>query len=66
MVCSGTTERMGVVQFLRECKVKTNSHTTMATGPSAGKPMASQLGVSRATKYIQLSCCIFSIWLPHV
>lgn len=45
---SGATETMGALQFLRVCDVKTDGYVTMATGPSAGKSVASRLGPSRA------------------
>lgn len=51
---SGTTETMGVLQFLRECCLNTSHHVTMSTDSTAGKSMASRVGVSKATKHIQL------------
>lgn len=51
---SGTTETIGVLQFLRECEVKTDNYVTLTTDSTASKSMASRLGVSRATKHIQL------------
>lgn len=50
----GTTETMGVLQFLRECKAKTNGYVNMCTDATAGKSMASRLGVGRATKHALL------------
>lgn len=44
----------GVLQFLRECNVKTNGYATMWTDSITGKAMVSGLGVSRATKHTQL------------
>lgn len=55
----GTTETMGVFQFLRECEVKMGGYVTMPTETTAEKPMASRLGVSRATKHMQLRCSYF-------
>lgn len=49
-----TTETIGVLQFLRECIVKTDSCVTVATDSIAGKSMASRVGVSRASTHILL------------
>lgn len=53
---SGTIKAMEVLQSLRVCNFKTNGCVTMATDSTAGKSMASRLGVSRSTKHIQLHC----------
>lgn len=45
---------MGVLQSLRECDVKANGYATMCADCAAGKSMTPRLGVSRATKHIQL------------
>lgn len=45
---------MGVLQFPSECNDKANSFTTMATRITAEQSMVSRVGVSRATKHIQL------------
>lgn len=49
--CSGTTE-MGVLRFLRDCKIKTVGYFTMCKGSTVGKSMAPRLGVRRATRHI--------------
>lgn len=51
---SGTTETMGVAQFPEECDIKVHNYATIATGSTPGKSMATRIGVSKATKHIQL------------
>lgn len=50
---SGMTETIGLLQFHRECNVKTNGFVALATDSAAGNSMASRLGVSPASKHIQ-------------
>lgn len=45
---------MVVMQFLKECDLKVHNYPTIATDSTAGKSMASRIGVSRVTKHIQL------------
>lgn len=51
---SCTTWTMGVLQLLQECYVKTSAYVSMVADSTTGKSIASRLGLSGATKHIQL------------
>lgn len=65
-LCSGTSETMGVLQFLQECEVKTGGCLAMLSDSVVRKPIVSRQGVRRATKDIQLHFLKFLTWWLQV
>lgn len=61
---SGTAGTMGVLQFLRECNIKTDGYATTCTVSTAGQSMASKVWSGQRSACIHAFCASVMLLLP--